>query len=134
MTARSLKAWYRVHKWTSLACTLFLLMLCLTGLPLIFKDEIGIWTGTTVLPPEMAPEIVRTTPPASVDRMIEDARRRRPDDKVMYALAQQLDQPSLVHRHGQDGRRREPLRGVQVRRAHRRADPRAAAAAGASSP
>ena len=46
MTARSLKVWYRVHKWTSLACTLFLLMLCLTGLPLIFKDEIGIWSGT----------------------------------------------------------------------------------------
>ena len=72
MTARSLKVWYRVHKWTSLACTLFLLMLCLTGLPLIFKDEIGIWSGTTVLPPEMAPEIVQATPLASVDRMIED--------------------------------------------------------------
>lgn len=89
MTARSLKAWYRVHKWTSLACTLFLLMLCLTGLPLIFKDEIGIWSGTTVLPPEMAPD----TPLASVDRMIEDARRRRPDDKVMY-VSRSDDQPA----------------------------------------
>ena len=33
--------WYLVHKWTSLVCTLFLLMLCLTGLPLIFSDEIN---------------------------------------------------------------------------------------------
>jgi len=89
MTARSLRIWYRVHKWTSLACTLFLLMLCLTGLPLIFKDEIGIWSGTTVLPPEMAPD----APLASVDRMIEDARRRRPDDKVMY-VSRSDDQPA----------------------------------------
>ena len=39
-----------MHKWTSLICTGFLLMLCLTGLPLVFHDEIddalnpGIWT------------------------------------------------------------------------------------------
>lgn len=29
-----------MHKWTSLICTGFLLMLCVTGLPLIFHDEI----------------------------------------------------------------------------------------------
>ena len=40
MTARSVKWWSLVHKWTSLICTLFLLMLCITGLPLIFHDEI----------------------------------------------------------------------------------------------
>ena len=66
MTARALKGWYRVHKWTSLACTLFLLILCLSGLPLIFKDEIGDWTGTTVSPPEMA----ANTPLASIRRRV----------------------------------------------------------------
>ena len=45
MTARTLKGWYRVHKWTSLVCTEFLLMLCLTGLPLIFHEEIDAATG-----------------------------------------------------------------------------------------
>ncbi len=40
MNKRSIRAWYLVHKWTSLICTAFLLMLCLTGLPLIFHDEI----------------------------------------------------------------------------------------------
>ncbi|HBO13622.1 MAG TPA: peptidase [Halieaceae bacterium] len=40
MTRRSIAAWQAVHSWTSLACTVFLLMLCLTGLPLIFHDEI----------------------------------------------------------------------------------------------
>jgi len=40
VSRQSIRAWYLVHKWTSLVCTLFLLMLCLTGLPLIFHDEI----------------------------------------------------------------------------------------------
>lgn len=40
MQARSVKLWSWLHTWSSLACTLFLLMLCLTGLPLIFHDDI----------------------------------------------------------------------------------------------
>ena len=35
-SARALRRWSWVHTWSSLVCTLFLLMLCLTGLPLIF--------------------------------------------------------------------------------------------------
>jgi|GEM_PF-2059201 len=38
-----LKAWFWIHNWTSLICTAFLLLLCLTGLPLIFADEIDAW-------------------------------------------------------------------------------------------
>src|SRR3990170_6944715 len=37
---RSLRRWGFVHKWTSLICTLFMLLLCITGLPLIFHHEI----------------------------------------------------------------------------------------------
>lgn len=40
MRASTVKAWELTHKWTSLICTAFLLMLCITGLPLIFHDEI----------------------------------------------------------------------------------------------
>ncbi len=40
MARRGLTAWRVVHRWTSLACTAFLLLLCVTGLPLIFHDEI----------------------------------------------------------------------------------------------
>ncbi|SEM74171.1 Uncharacterized iron-regulated membrane protein [Sphingomonas gellani] len=40
MRTGTVRTWCWVHKWTSLVCTLFLLMLCLTGLPLIFHDEI----------------------------------------------------------------------------------------------
>lgn len=40
MTRRTIRWWYLTHKYTSLVCTAFLLMLCVTGLPLIFHDEI----------------------------------------------------------------------------------------------
>lgn len=40
MKASTIRAWSWVHKWTSLICTVLLLMLCVTGLPLIFHDEI----------------------------------------------------------------------------------------------
>ena len=40
MTGKQLRTWSIVHTWTSLVSTLFLLMLCVTGLPLIFAEEI----------------------------------------------------------------------------------------------
>ncbi|MGA0546097.1 PepSY-associated TM helix domain-containing protein [Brevundimonas sp. VNH65] len=40
MKASTLRAWSWVHTWFSLVSTLFLLMLCLTGLPLVFTHEI----------------------------------------------------------------------------------------------
>ena len=40
MKASTLRAWSWVHKWSSLISTVFLLMLCVTGLPLVFTHEI----------------------------------------------------------------------------------------------
>ncbi len=40
MRTRTLRAWSWVHRWSSLVSTLFLLMLCVTGLPLVFSHEI----------------------------------------------------------------------------------------------
>lgn len=40
MRQSTVRAWQAVHTWTSLVCTVFLLMLCITGLPLIFHHEI----------------------------------------------------------------------------------------------
>ncbi|MEH6306273.1 PepSY domain-containing protein [Olivibacter sp. CPCC 100613] len=37
---KSVKRWFWWHKWSSLICTIFLLLLCLTGLPLVFHEEI----------------------------------------------------------------------------------------------
>ncbi|MBS0221420.1 MAG: PepSY domain-containing protein [Proteobacteria bacterium] len=103
MSAKALKAWYRVHKWTSLVCTLFLLLLCLTGLPLIFEDEINVLMGATVEPSEAAPG----TPDISIDRFIEDARRRLPGDVVMY-VSRDRDTPAWFVGMGKTASAREP--------------------------
>ena len=36
---------YKIHQWVSLACAIFLLVLCVTGLPLIFRHEIAAWNS-----------------------------------------------------------------------------------------
>jgi len=80
MTTHTFRRYDVIHTWTSLACTLFLLLLCLTGLPLIFGDEIAHWLGTTAVPPAMTGEVPR----ASLDAMLADARARRPQDAVQF--------------------------------------------------
>lgn len=40
MRPRTIRAWSWVHKWSSLVSTAFLLMLCVTGLPLVFTHEL----------------------------------------------------------------------------------------------
>ncbi len=89
LTARAIRGWYLVHKWTSLICTLFLLILCVTGLPLVFKDEIGRWTGMTIEPPTMPAD----TPRISVDRFVADAKARHPGDAIRY-VSQDDDSPA----------------------------------------
>ena len=36
----SVRSWYLIHKWTSLVCTVFLLVICITGLPLIWLADV----------------------------------------------------------------------------------------------
>ena len=40
MKSKTIRRWSFIHTWTSLICTAFLLLLALTGLPLIFHHEI----------------------------------------------------------------------------------------------
>src|SRR5262249_53742031 len=74
----------RVHKWTSLVCTLFLLLLCVTGLPLIFHEEIDRALGQRAAPD---PAAAASMPSLSLDRLIEIARKERPDEAVRFATA-----------------------------------------------
>ncbi|MGJ8620194.1 MAG: PepSY-associated TM helix domain-containing protein [Methylophilaceae bacterium] len=78
----SIKTWAWVHKWSSLVCTIFMLLLCLTGLPLIFGHEIGHLLGDEVEPPTMAAD----TPLASMDAVIASAKARYPNDVVQYVF------------------------------------------------
>lgn len=41
---------YRLHRWISAICAVFFLLLCLTGLPLLFKEEITQWNRVEPLP------------------------------------------------------------------------------------
>ncbi|MET0335028.1 MAG: PepSY domain-containing protein [Rhizobacter sp.] len=81
LSARALKTWSWWHKWTSLICTVFMLLLCLTGLPLIFHHEIGHLLGTEVEPPE----IVHSGPYASLDNVLKAAHARHPERVVQFA-------------------------------------------------
>ena len=49
---------YVIHQWVSLICALFLLLLTLTGLPLLFRGEINAW-NTLNLPPRGEPMALR---------------------------------------------------------------------------
>jgi uncharacterized iron-regulated membrane protein len=92
MTAQSVKWWSLVHKWTSLVCTLFLLMLCITGLPLIFHDEIDDFFQSEV----SARELPADTPQAPLSRLIDAARARYPQ-RFVQVLNWDQDRANVVN-------------------------------------
>ncbi|WP_241764524.1 MULTISPECIES: PepSY domain-containing protein [unclassified Pseudoalteromonas] len=79
MRASTVKVWELVHKWTSLTCTLFLLMLCITGLPLIFHDEIDEALNPDVWQPKY-PQAEHLT----LDEILEVALTHREDEQAIY--------------------------------------------------
>jgi len=78
MSRATVRAWYLVHKWSSLVCTAFLLMLCITGLPLIFHHEIDALSGAHhELPPSSAPL-------QSLDTLMRNALATRPGEVGLF--------------------------------------------------
>ncbi len=80
LSASSIRRWSWIHKWSSLVCTVFMLLLCITGLPLIFHHEIGHLLGTEVEAPAMPAD----TPRASLDRVIATAKAIHPERVVQF--------------------------------------------------
>jgi uncharacterized iron-regulated membrane protein len=78
LTAQSIKRWSFVHTWTSLICTAFLLLLCITGLPLVFKDEIDDW----IYPQSVLERSAETTAPGAIDRSIQAAQAKYPNERI----------------------------------------------------
>ncbi|WP_413626678.1 PepSY-associated TM helix domain-containing protein [Luteibacter sp. Lutesp34] len=74
----NLRSWSRVHTWTSLACTLFLLLLCITGLPLVFHEEIDAWAAPAV-PASSQPE---GTADAPLTDIVASAQSRYPKEYI----------------------------------------------------
>ena len=97
MSPVSLRRWSWIHKWSSLVCTVFMLLLCLTGLPLIYSHQIGELLGNEVEPPALSAAQaaqVAVAPRADLDRVIAAGKARYPD-KVMMYMSQDADQPAL---------------------------------------
>ena len=80
LSSRSIRTWAWVHKWSSLVCTVFMLLLCLTGLPLIFHHEIGHLLGTEV----EARDLPADTPRLSLDKVLAIAQAQHPDRVVQF--------------------------------------------------
>jgi uncharacterized iron-regulated membrane protein len=91
MTVKTFKAWYLVHKWTSLICTLFLLLLCITGLPLIFHHEIEHLLGDEPAPAELP----AGTPQIALDRLLDAARQQKPGEQVLF-MSWDREEPHLA--------------------------------------
>jgi uncharacterized iron-regulated membrane protein len=80
MSSSALRIWTWVHKWTSLVCTVFMLLLCITGLPLIFSHEIEHWQHAEIQPDTVAPG----TAEATLDRILASAQARHPSLVAQY--------------------------------------------------
>jgi uncharacterized iron-regulated membrane protein len=89
--AKSVRIWSLVHRWTSLVSTIFLMLLCLTGMPLIFHNEIDALLGYAP-----RPEPVQAgRPKLSVNRIAQLALASDPG-KVLQYIAWNNDEPGVA--------------------------------------
>ncbi|MFZ5704601.1 MAG: PepSY-associated TM helix domain-containing protein [Pseudomonadota bacterium] len=94
MNRSTIRVWFLVHKWTSILCTAFLLMLCVTGLPLIFHDEIDSLTEGASAPagPPSSGTDPRLLP---LDTMLAKALAARPGEVPVF-MAFDNDRSSMT--------------------------------------
>jgi uncharacterized iron-regulated membrane protein len=86
------RLWSVVHRWTSLVATAFLLLLCLTGLPLIFHHEIDEALGYAPRPDKPAPLQQR----AGVDHIANAALADHPGTVLQYVAWDRDDRDIIV--------------------------------------
>ena len=80
MKSSTIRRWSFIHTWTSLICTLFLLLLALTGLPLIFHHEIEQLLGDAPTFQAMP----AGTPHLDLQQLVQAAEAHRPGEVVQY--------------------------------------------------
>ncbi|HEY0295076.1 MAG TPA: PepSY-associated TM helix domain-containing protein [Bordetella sp.] len=86
---RNLRLWTAIHKWSSLVCTLFLLVICLTGLPLVFSEEIHDWQE-----PRTYADLPAGAPNAGLDALASAARGLYPSE-VVTSMFVDDDEPQV---------------------------------------
>jgi len=99
MSPATIKTWSWLHKWSSLVCTVFMLLLCLTGLPLIFHHDIAHLLGDEIEAPVLSAGSVGSAsaagaPQANLDQVLNAARALYPERVVQFA-SQAEDSPNL---------------------------------------
>ncbi len=92
LSSRAIRIWRRIHSWSSLVCTAFLLLLCITGLPLIFHEEIDDWLGYSLEAPALPQEIRLTFRSIAVVRAAQD----RFPVSSFSSLAWDDDDPNVI--------------------------------------
>lgn len=90
MSVQAVRMWTWLHKWSSLVCTLFMLLLGITGLPLIFSHEIDHLTGNSIEAPAMPAGASR----ASLEAVAKAAVAYRPGLVPLYFFSEE-DDPNL---------------------------------------
>lgn len=80
LTPRTIRIWSAVHKWTSLICMAFMLLLCVTGLPLLFHHEIDHLLGQGFEVPESS----AGKPQAPLDGMLATVKEKWPDEYTQF--------------------------------------------------
>jgi len=87
----SVKVWSKIHTWTSMISMVFLLLLCVTGLPLIFNHELNHALYDEVEPAALPAD----TAPANLDRIVENGLARNPSHAVQFMFWDR-DEPELI--------------------------------------
>jgi len=80
MKSTTIRRWSFIHTWTSLICTLFLLMLAITGLPLVFHHEIEHLLGDE---PQFR-DMPADTPQLDLQQLVQAAQAHRPGEVMQY--------------------------------------------------
>ena len=78
MRSRTIRLWSWIHRWSSLICTLFMLLLCITGLPLIFAHEIH-----HLMQPER-PALAADAKAPTLAGILARAQANRPGERANY--------------------------------------------------
>jgi uncharacterized iron-regulated membrane protein len=91
MHSKTIRRWSFVHTWTSLICTLFMLLLAITGLPLIFHHELEHLLGEA---PELR-ELPADMPHLDMQQLVAAAEQHRPGEVVQY-FGWEADEPNGV--------------------------------------
>lgn len=110
LSAKSIRRWSWTHKWSSLVCTLFMLLVCVTGLPLIFNHEIQHWLHADLEPKEMP----ANTPKASLDHVLATALAAEPNQVVQFVVSDPDDERIWLATLAATPTAEENLRSVMI--------------------